>query len=85
MLLLFLKSFWWAAWWPYSTWLLAVDKAMQRNGGFEPPRQHQAYNTGQVRTEESSMANDAFMKPEIPESIARSHEDEHRAGKAGLR
>jgi hypothetical protein len=31
------------------------------------------------------MANDAFMKPEIPESIARSHEDEHRAGKAGLR
>jgi phasin len=69
MLLLFLKSFWWAAWWPYSTWLLAMDKAMQRNGGFEPPRQHQAYNKGQVRTEESSMANDAFMKPEIPDSM----------------
>jgi hypothetical protein len=37
---------------------LAMDKAMQRNGGFEPPRQHQAYNKGQVRTEESSMANE---------------------------
>jgi phasin len=69
MLLLFLKSFWWAAWWPYSTWLLAMDKAMQRNGAFEPPWQHQAHDTGQVRTEESSMANDAFMKPEIPESM----------------
>jgi hypothetical protein len=24
---LLIKSFWWAAWWPVSTWLLMVEKA----------------------------------------------------------
>jgi hypothetical protein len=24
---LLFKSFWWAAWWPVSTWLLMVEKA----------------------------------------------------------
>src|SRR5215472_4817321 len=26
MLLLLLKGYWWAAWWPYSTWFLAVPE-----------------------------------------------------------
>jgi phasin len=71
MLLLFLKSFRWAAWWPYSTWLLAVEKAMQRAEGCKPPpaSRQQGLDSGQVRTQESSMANDALMKPEIPESL----------------
>ena len=68
MLLLLLKGFWWAASWPYSTWLLAVDKAMCRiNDGCEPS-QHRT-NEGQVGIRESNMANEAFMKPEIPESM----------------
>ena len=69
VLLLLLKGVWWAAWWPYSTWLLAVDKAICRmNDGCEPP-QHQTDDEGQVRIRESSMANEAFMKPEIPEAM----------------
>jgi len=36
---LLLKGYWWAAWWPYSTWFLAVDKALCRmNQGCEPPQ-----------------------------------------------
>jgi hypothetical protein len=51
MLLLLLKGFWWAASWPYSTWLLAVDKAMCRiNDGCEPS-QHRT-NEGQVGIKE---------------------------------
>jgi len=69
MLLLLLKGFWWAASWPYSTWLLAVDKAICRmNDGCEP--QHHVNEEGQVGIKESSMANEAFMKPEIPESMS---------------
>ena len=69
MLLLLLKVYWWAAWWPYSTWVLAVDKALCRmNQGCEPP-QHQTNDEGQVSIRESAMANDAFVKPEIPESM----------------
>jgi phasin len=68
MLLLLLKGVWWAAWWPYSTWLLAFDKAMcQTSEGCEP--QHHTSEEGQVRIKESSMDNEAFMKPEIPESM----------------
>ena len=69
MLLLLLKVYWWAAWWPYSTWVLAVDKALCRmNQGCEPPQQ-QTNDEGQVSIRESAMANDAFVKPEIPESM----------------
>jgi phasin len=69
MLLLLLKGYWWAAWWPYSTWFLAVDKALCRmNQGCEPP-QYQTNDEGQVSIRESAMANDAFVKPEIPESM----------------
>jgi len=46
MLLLLLKGYWWAAWWPYSTWFLAVDKALCRmNQGCEPP-QYQTNDEG---------------------------------------
>ena len=69
MLLLLLKGYWWAVWWPYSTWLLAADKALCRmNQGCEPP-QHQTNDEGQASIRESAMANDAFVKPEIPESM----------------
>jgi len=69
MLLLLLKGYWWAAWWPYSTWFLAVDKALCRmNQGCEPP-QYQTNDEGQVSIRESAMANDVFVKPEIPESM----------------
>ncbi len=27
MLFLIARNFWWAAWWPYMTWLLAMEKA----------------------------------------------------------
>ena len=70
MLCLLLRTYWWAAWWPYSTWLLAMEKAMrQRTEGSRSPSQSQTDDTGQVRQQESIMANDAFMKPEIPESL----------------
>jgi len=69
VLLLLLKGYWWAAWWPYSTWFLAVDKALCRmNQGCEPP-QYQTNDEGQVSIRESAMANDVFVKPEIPESM----------------
>ena len=32
MLLLFFKTFWWAAWWPYYTMLLALEKAALPSG-----------------------------------------------------
>jgi len=73
MLLLFLKNFWWAAWWPYYTWLLAMEKAAsQRSEGFRPPPPppdppHR--DRGQVPQQESPMANDAFMNPEIPRPL----------------
>jgi phasin len=56
-----IKSFWWAAWWPVSTWLLMGEKVASR---------HQLDSgRGQLRGQESSMANDAFMKPEVPDAF----------------
>jgi phasin len=70
MLNLLLRTYWWAAWWPYGTWLLAMEKAMSRGtAGFKPPSQPQTNDRGQVGQQESIMSNDAFMKPEIPESL----------------
>jgi phasin len=57
-----IKSFWWAAWWPVSTWLLAGEKVVSR-------RQPDSGRRGQLRGQESNMANDAFMKPEVPDSF----------------
>jgi len=70
MLCLFFKNFWWAAWWPYSTWQLAMEKAMrQATEGSKPQPQQSAHDSGHVRQQETTMANDAFTKPEIPESL----------------
>ena len=70
MLCLFLKNFWWAAWWPYSTWTLAMEKAMrQATEGSKPQPQQSAHDSGQVLQQETTMANDAFTNPEIPESL----------------
>jgi hypothetical protein len=57
MLLLLVKGFWWAASWPYSTWLLAVDKAMCRMNDDCEPSQHRT-SEGQVGIKESNMANE---------------------------
>jgi phasin len=74
MLLLLFKNFLWAAWWPYCTMLLAMEKAAQQaGGGFKPPPRSRApepprQDRGQVRQQESVMASDAF-KPEVPEPL----------------
>ena len=91
MLFLLFKNFMWAAWWPYYTMLLAMEKAAAQaaaNRPKSPPQAPQARpeppsrpapqprpepqsrDRGVVRDEESSMAaNDAFMKPEIPQAL----------------
>ena len=75
MLLLLFKNFMWAAWWPYCTMLLAMEKAAQQAGqGFKPPPSAPRapapppQDRGQDRQQESVMASDAF-KPEIPEPL----------------
>jgi hypothetical protein len=91
MLFLLFKNFMWAAWWPYYTMLLAMEKAAAQAVANRPksPRQApqarpeppsrpapqarpepQIRDRGVVRDEETSMAaNDAFMKPEIPQAL----------------
>jgi phasin len=79
MLLLLLKNMMWAAWWPYCTMMLALEKAAQREQAYKPqprpqPQQPQqaaqpAPQRGEVRREESQMASDAFMKAEVPEAL----------------
>jgi phasin len=75
MLLLLFKNFLWAAWWPYCTMLLAMEKAAQQAGqgpkpppspprASEPPPQDRGPN----RQQENVMASDAF-KPETPEPL----------------
>jgi phasin len=56
------RSFWWAAWWPVSTWLLTGEKATGRH-------QPGGGRRGQLRGQESNMADDAFMKPEVPDAF----------------
>jgi len=69
MLLLLLKGYWWAAWWPYSTWFLAVDKALCRmNQGCEPP-QYQTNDEGQVSIRESAMANATLQKTKSKKTL----------------
>lgn len=69
MLSLWIRSFWWAAWWPASTWLLMLQKAAsQMPAGFGPPRPQDG-NRGNVRGQQSHLADDAFMRPEVPEAL----------------
>jgi phasin len=77
MLLLLFRNFLWAAWWPYSTMLLALEKAAQQQAqstkatpSASPPKaERSAQDRGPVREQESPMANDAFMNPEIPGAL----------------
>ena len=71
MLLLLFKNFIWAAWWPYCTMLLTMEKAARQRSDDSkpPPSEPPPQDRGQVPQQESSMANDAFMKPEIPEAL----------------
>jgi phasin len=68
MLNLWIRTFLWAAWWPLSTWLLMLQKAAAKGQAVMPPPPAHG-NQGQARGEESHMANDAFMKPEVPEQV----------------
>jgi phasin len=75
MLLLLFKNFLWAAWWPYCTMLLAMEKAAQQAGqGAKPPPSAPRASAppqedrGQGRQQERVMASDAF-KTEIPEPL----------------
>jgi hypothetical protein len=74
MLLLLFRNFLWAAWWPYCTMLLAMEKAAQQ-GGFNPPPPYAPrasapppQDRGQNRQQENVMASDAF-NPEMPEPL----------------
>ena len=61
MLDLWVRNFWWAATWPLSTWLLMLQKAAGQ--------MQQAPGEAERQVEESSMSNDASMKPELPEQV----------------
>jgi hypothetical protein len=79
VLLLLVRNMMWAAWWPYATMLLALDKAAQQRTRESPrpqeksPERQQASDRppqpAQARPQESVMGNDAFMKPEIPPAL----------------
>lgn len=69
MLLLLFRNMLWLAWWPLYTMLLAMEKAAQQRERSKPSPESPAPSGGQVPRGESSMANDAFMKPEIPEAL----------------
>lgn len=69
MLNLWVRTFWWAALWPAGTLLLMLQKAAQKT-------QEEARKDGPARqassgprVKEASMANDGFMKPEVPEQV----------------
>jgi hypothetical protein len=75
MLLLLFKNFLWAAWWPYCTMLLAMEKAaQQKNQGAKPPPSAPRASAppqedrGLGRQQERVMASDAF-NTEIPEPL----------------
>jgi phasin len=72
MLMLLFRNMLWAAWWPYSAMLLAVEKAAQQNeraANPPPGAPASAHNQAQARRQESPMANDAFLKQDIPQPV----------------
>lgn len=69
MLSLWFRNFWWAAWWPASTWLLALQKAAsQMPKSFTPPWPPDG-NRGHAGGQERDAANNAFMAPGLPQSL----------------
>jgi phasin len=78
MLLLLLRNVMWAAWWPYSTMLLALEKAAQQQERGTPrpsapqastPQAQPAMEREQVRRQETPMGNDACIRPDLPEPL----------------
>lgn len=77
MLSLMLRSLVWAAWWPASTWLLALEKATAQAGeAFQseasasaPRPENDAQPQPQQEWREQDMATDAFTKMEMPDSL----------------
>jgi len=76
MLELLLRNMLWAAWWPYSTMLLALEKAAQQQQWETPQPKSEPTPTKQptrgeepVRRKETSMGSDAFAQPGVPEPL----------------
>jgi phasin len=69
MLNLWVRTWLWAAWWPVSTWLLMLQKAAEKNRQDLRAKPQAGVSERQARGKESEMANDAFMKPEVPEQL----------------
>ncbi len=69
MLFLIARNLWWAAWWPYMTWLLAMQKAAEKSAARPRPSEEPKGNAKDSTPQEGNMANDAFMKPEFPEPL----------------
>jgi phasin len=69
MLSLWFRNFWWAAWWPASTWLLALQKAAsQMPTGFTPPWPADS-NRGHAEGPGNRGTNNAFVAPGLPQSL----------------
>ena len=74
MLSLLIRNMLWAAWWPYYTMLLTMEKAAQQRDRAAAQPQSQppappAEDRGQGVRQESPMASDASLKPEVPEAL----------------
>jgi hypothetical protein len=77
MLLLLLKNMMWAAWWPYATMLLALEKAVQQREREAPrteaePRSGGAPQAAQAapgRDREDVMGNESSSRPERAEPL----------------
>lgn len=69
MLFLIARNLWWAAWWPYMTWLLAMQKAAEKSAARPRPSEEPKGNAKDSSSQEGNMANDTFMKPEFPEPL----------------
>ena len=82
MLLLLLRNMMWAAWWPYATMLLAMEKATQQrerdasrpqapapqSARADPPPQR-AESPQRDSVMGKVMGHDAFTRPEMPEPL----------------
>jgi hypothetical protein len=78
MLLLLLKNMMWAAWWPYATMLLALEKAAQQQRAAARPEAHTPRperpsqptpQPAQGHHRESVTGSDAVTTPEIAEPL----------------
>src|SRR6478609_4708281 len=56
MLSLLIRNVMWAAWWPYSAWLLSLEKAAADVGGSKPSPKRRGDETGSL-SQKSRMAS----------------------------